>query len=49
MKEKHPKTVAELKKVATEEWEKISIEDIQATFKHMLKVYPWVVRNDGNE
>ena len=51
MKQRHPKTVAELKKIESEELETISILEVQATFEDMVKVYfyQWVARNGGNE
>ena len=42
-------TMVQLKKICEEEWEKISQSTIQKMFKHMLKVYPWVVANNGEQ
>ena len=46
---RHPKTVEELKSVANQEWSKISLEQVQRKYQHMLKVYPWVIKHDGKE
>ena len=44
-----PVTVSELIKVAGEEWANLPQEWIQKTYRHMLKVYPWVIDHGGNE
>ena len=46
---RQPCTVVELKNVAQEEWQKIPQSFIQSCYKHMLKVYPWVVEHGGNQ
>ena len=46
---RNARTMVELKKICEEEWSKISQSTIQKIFKHMLKVYPWVVANGGKQ
>ena len=46
---REPQTVVEMKNIAEEEWQKIPQQWIQNAFKHMCKVYPWVVQHKGEQ
>ncbi len=44
-----PNSVFELKKIAQEEWSKLRVDEVEKKYKHMQKVYKWVVDHNGNE
>ena len=46
---RQPRTTTELINVCEEEWANLPQEWIQSTYRHMLKVYPWVKGHGGNE
>ncbi len=42
-------TISQLKSNATKEWKKLDQVSIQNCFRRMLRVYPWVLQNNGEE